>query len=640
VPISRLYSDQSAAYGTIDEKVGAMRKQRRKMLALLAVALLAGGIGVLAYGTHLLRRSELQTIDARFSIRGKQSQPSDVVLVGIDDHTLQELRNHQLPSQFPFPRRYYAQAIDHLRSAGAKAIVLDIEFTHPSSNEREDEALFEAVGRAHGKTALGTIEVANGGRTEVLGGPEHLREVGAQAAYVGLPEDSDGAIRRFPYAFNGLHSIAVVASELANRRPVPASRFAGETLPIDFAGPVGTVREISFYDAVRGHVPPSAVAGRVAIVGATSHILQDIHATSTSEGMPGPEIWANAIATLLRGVPLTDAPGSLNIIVIVLLGLAVPLGSMRLRQWRSLLDALALAIVFTIATQIAFDQGLITAFVYPLLALALGTLGTLAVLYVGETIERARVHDLFSRFVPADVVDQVVASAGENLRLGAVERDCTVLFSDLRGFTSFSEKLPAARVIEVVNCYLTEMTEAILGAGGTLIAYMGDGIMAVFGAPLEQPDHADRAVAAAVEMVGPRLARFNAWIAEHGHEHKFAMGVGINSGPVMAGNIGSERRVEYTALGDTTNTASRLEGMTKGSGHMLFIADTTRVRMRHPPEGLVLVGDLQIRGRVAPVPVWTIAAPPRDSGRTGDRDSGRSATDTLPPMRPPSPDGS
>jgi len=227
---------------------------------------------------------------------------------------------------------------------------------------------------------------------------------------------------------------------------------------------------------------------------------------------------------------------------------------------------------------------------------------------VNETIERARVHDLFSRFVPAEVVDQVVASAGDNLRLGAVERDCTVLFSDLRGFTSFSEKLPAARVIEVVNCYLNEMTEAILAAGGTLVSYMGDGIMAVFGAPLEQLDHADRALAAATEMIGPRLDAFNAWIAGNGHEHAFAMGVGINSGPVMAGNIGSEQRVEYTALGDTTNTASRLEGMTKGSGHMLFVADTTRERMQHPPDELVLVGQLEVRGRVEPVPVWTITA--------------------------------
>ena len=254
-------------------------------------------------------------------------------------------------------------------------------------------------------------------------------------------------------------------------------------------------------------------------------------------------------------------------------------------------------------------SGWIVAFVYPLFALALGTLGTLAVLYLITAIERERVHDLFSRFVPADVVEQVVARADDNLRLGAVERDCTVLFSDLRGFTSFSEKQPAQRVIEVVNCYLNEMTEAILDSGGTLIAYMGDGIMAVFGAPLEQDDHADRALAAATLMIGPRLERFNAWLSEQGHDHTFAMGVGINSGPVMAGNIGSEKRVEYTALGDTTNTASRLEGMTKGSGHMLFIAETTRERMQNPPEDLVLVGELEIRGRLAAVPVWTIAGP-------------------------------
>ena len=138
---------------------------------------------------------------------------------------------------------------------------------------------------------------------------------------------------------------------------------------------------------------------------------------------------------------------------------------------------------------------------------------------------------------------------------------------------------------------------------------MGDGIMAVFGAPLEQPDHADRALSAAAEMVGPRLQRFNAWLKEHGHDHTFAMGVGVNSGLVMAGNIGSEQRLEYTALGDTTNTASRLEGMTKGSGHMLFVSDATRERMKDPPENLILVGELEVRGRLAAVPVWTLASP-------------------------------
>ncbi len=286
--------------------------------------------------------------------------------------------------------------------------------------------------------------------------------------------------------------------------------------------------------------------------------------------------------------------------------------------------------MFTIATQIAFNSGLIITFVYPLLALALGTLGTLVILYVGEAIERERVRNVFSRFVPAGVVDEVLASADENLRLGGVERDCTVLFSDLRGFTSFSETQPAARVIEVVNCYLNEMTEAILAAGGTLIAYMGDGIMAIFGAPLEQDDHADRALVAAREMIGPRLDRFNAWLREEGFDHRFEMGVGLNSGTVMAGNVGSEQRVEYTAIGDTTNTASRLEGMTKNSKAMLFISDSTRERMRSSTDDLSPVGKFEIRGRTERLSVWTVWPPEvgeggadeAAGGQTGARASG------------------
>jgi adenylate cyclase len=588
--------------------MGGTHRQRRKVMALLAVAALSGGIGVLAYATHLLRRSELQTIDARFSIRGKRKAPSDVVFVAIDPATFQQLR-----ANFPFPRRDDAKVIENLRQAGARTIAVDIDFSH-ETNERDDLALFEAVKRAYGKTVLAATEVGAHGYTEVLGGPTNLREAGARAGEDHFTTDTDGVVRRFASSHDDLGSFPVVAWEVFTGRAFSSFRFDRAPLPIDYVGPVESFRSISFADVFSGHFSRSSVAGKLVIVGASAPLLQDIHATPTSKIMPGPEIWANAAATLLQGVPLRNVSGWLNILLIAILGIAVPLGSMRVRQWRSLLDAAALAIVFTIATQLAFNSGKIITFVYPLLALALGTLGTLAVLYVGETIERARVHDLFSRFVPADVVDQVVASAGDNLRLGAVERDCTVLFSDLRGFTSFSENQPAPRVIEVVNCYLNEMTEAILAAGGTLISYMGDGIMAVFGAPLEQDDHADRALTAATEMIGARLERFNSWLAEQGHEHAFVMGVGINSGPVMAGNIGSEQRVEYTALGDTTNTASRLEGMTKGSGHMLFIADSTRERLHHPPESLTLVGELEVRGRVAPVPVWTVAETETQTG--------------------------
>jgi adenylate cyclase len=589
------------------------------------VAVLAAGIGVAAYAAHLLRRSELQTIDARFSIRGERKPPSNIVLVGVDNSTLDELtrKGHK----FPYPRHFDAQVIDRLREAGARTIAVDLEFNE-RTDEADDLALVEAIERARGKVVLAADQVGRGGAARALFGatPAILREIGARAGDVRLrPEvevDTDGVTRNVGYSYNGLHSLPVVAAELASGHRIPASRFQGGKLPIDFSGPPEHVANLSYSKVLAGQFDPRSVRGKTVIIGATAPILGDIHSTPTTSGgqMAGAEIWANAVDTLLRGSPLRFAPGWLNVLLICLLGAIVPLGSLRLRGWRSLLDALALAIVFTIGTQVAFNSGLIITFVYPLLALALGTLGTLGVLYMNEALERQHVRDMFARFVPAGVVDDVLARTDENLRLGGVERDCTVLFSDLRGFTSFSETQPAARVIDVVNHYLNEMTEAILAAGGTLIAYMGDGIMAVFGAPLEQDDHADRAVEAAREMVGPRLEKFNRWLADQGFDHSFEMGVGLNSGAVMAGNVGSEQRVEYTAIGDTTNTASRLEGMTKGSGAMVFISDSTRERMKRSLEDLSHVGEFEIRGRASKMVVWTIPseaaadAAPEDRG--------------------------
>ena len=584
----------------------------RRTRMLVAVAVLAAGLGVAAYATHLLRRSELQTIDARFSIRGDRAAPSNIVLVTVDNETLDDLAHAGRP-RFPYPRKFDAEVIDRLRRGGARAIAIDLEFTE-RTDEADDQALVESIEEAHGKVVLAADQVKPGGITNIFGvSPKVLAEIGARAGEVRLRPrvevDTDGVTRRLGYSYNGLSSLPVVTTEVATGRPVKRSLFEGDgTLPIDYAGPPETIPHVAFSKVLTGRYPPTEFRGKIVIVGVSAPILGDIHATPTTNGgqMPGPEIWANAVDTLLRGAPLRFAPGWLDVLLICLLGVTVPLGSLKLRRWRSLLDALALAAVFTIATQIAFDSGLILSFVYPLLALVAGTLGTLAVLYIGEAIEQERVRDMFSRFVPADVVDEVLATTDQNLRLGGVERDCTVMFSDLRGFTSFSETQPASRVIEVVNHYLTEMSDAILAAGGTLVAYMGDGIMAVFGAPLEQDDHADRALAAAREMIGPRLDRFNAWIAEQGFDHSFVMGVGLNSGPVMSGNVGSERRVEYAAIGDTTNTASRLEGMTKGSGTMLFVSETTRERLRRAPVDLTPVGDFEIRGRTHKLAVWTL----------------------------------
>jgi adenylate cyclase len=409
-------------------------------------------------------------------------------------------------------------------------------------------------------------------------------------------------------------TFAIAIAERYTGRTVSPSLFGGAQtqVPIDYAGPPGTVPLISYYEVYDGHFNPAAVRGKIVIVGAATPILQDYHETPTSgtSYMTGPEIQADAAATVLAGIPLRDNPGWINVALILLFGGVMPLATLRIAVIRSLLVALVLAGVFTIAVQLAFDGGTIVSYTYPLAALILSTLGTLAVVYIGEAFERQRVHQIFSRFVPAEVVDQVLARTDENLRLGAEERDCTLLFSDLRGFTAFSEHQPPAKVIDAVNFYLNEMTEAILAAGGTLIAYMGDGIMAAFGAPLDQPDHADRALAAAREMFGPRLQRFNAWLAEQGHASGFRMGIGLNSGPVMCGNVGSEKRVEYTTLGDTTNTASRLEGMTKGTPYMVFVSGGTRDRMGEPPGDLVFVDHFEVRGRTEKMAVWALPDPP------------------------------
>jgi adenylate cyclase len=221
-------------------------------------------------------------------------------------------------------------------------------------------------------------------------------------------------------------------------------------------------------------------------------------------------------------------------------------------------------------------------------------------------LERQRVRDVFSRFVPEPVVDEVLRRTDDDLRLRGVRVTGTVLFGDLRGFTSFAETIPADEVIEVLNDYLSRMSDAILDSGGTLVAYQGDGIMAVFGAPIETDDHADRALAAARDMLGKRLPRFNRSLRENGLGDGFRMGIGLNSGPLMSGTVGSLRRLEYSAIGDTTNTASRLQAMTKGTPHSLLIAESTRELLRRPAGDLVFVDERDVPGRRARIRLWTL----------------------------------
>jgi adenylate cyclase len=218
-------------------------------------------------------------------------------------------------------------------------------------------------------------------------------------------------------------------------------------------------------------------------------------------------------------------------------------------------------------------------------------------------LEQERVRGVFSRFVPEHVVSDVLARTDGDLRLGGSREVGTVMFTDIRGFTAFTEASEPQRVIDLLNEYFGEMIDAIFEHDGTLVGYRGDGLLAVFGAPIALEDHADRALAAARDMLDVRLPRFN---TEQGLG--FRMGIGLNSGPFMSGNVGSARRLEYTVHGDTVNTAARIEGMTKDAGRSILLAASTCEALTDRPEDLDFVGDFAVRGRRSAISLWTLAS--------------------------------
>jgi adenylate cyclase len=581
------------------------RRARLQLTLFIAAGLASAGVMLGLYALDALKGLELRSVDTRFSVRGAQPQPTDVAVVAIDTNTFNKLQ-----LQWPFPRSRHARVIDNLRRDGAKVIAVDIQFTEQTT-PKEDNALIDAVSRTK-RVVLATTEVDDKGHTAIFGGDQVLRSIGARAGNALLPNDSGGTIRRTWYSARKLKTLGIVAAEEGLGHPIPPSALGGKTAWIDYRGGPGTILTASYSDVLHDNFRTGTFKNRIVVIGPAAPTLGDVHPTSVTgqDLMSGAEIQANAIWTALHGFPLQPVAKFWTPLLIVLLAMAAPLLFLALSARESVLVLTLMAISYTVATQLLFNHGTILPFVYPMIALGLAAVLGTAVHAVTSAFEREMVRDVFSRFVPESVVSEVLNQAEGGVRLGGERKIATVLFSDLRGFTSYAETLPPATVISVLNRYLTLMSDVILDNGGTLVAYMGDGIMAVFGAPIEQPDHADRALRAARQMTGPALQEFNQWMREQGVGEGFRMGVGLMSGEVMSGNVGSERRLEYTAIGDTTNTAARLEGMTKGQPYMVFVAGTTVEAALEPPPDLISVERMEVRGRREQVHVWALPDQP------------------------------
>ena len=388
--------------------------------AMLAVALLGLLVGFATWHTSVGRNLELQTIDARFGVRGTQKAWPGVVIVGIDVKTLET----SLYGRFPFARVWDARMIDRLREDGAKTIAYDLVFDS-ASDPKDDLALYDAAARAHGHLVLAaTASATNGsGATFVLGGVAHQQAVGASVGSANLNEDADGAVRRVPDAVEGLQSFAVAAARDAGA-PASALRadFSGGSQWIDFPGPAGTVKTYSFSDVLSGPVKPAALRGRIVVVGATAGDLQDAHTVDNgaSQPMSGPEIEADAIATLMSGAPLRSASPLVNWLLLIVAALLLPLLAMRRVRWpRLVFTGLAAAAALIVATQLTFDGGTITLLVPVLVTLLVSGAGAVLVPLALERRELAALRDRFARFDPA-VVDAVLADPAIALRARAL----------------------------------------------------------------------------------------------------------------------------------------------------------------------------------------------------------------------------
>lgn len=565
----------------------------RRLLRALVVGLLAAAASGVLAGTGALDGFERTLLDERYEQRGSHAAPG-VVVVGIDEDT-------KTAYGFPFRRRLHAQAIDALLGAGARAIAYDVQFSEPSDRPDDDRALLHAA--ADPRVVLASAEFFAGGVPALIG--ERFRELhGGRVGTALLPIDADGIWRRMRVRVQGVPALSVLAAR--------GDLQAGEH-PIDYAGPPGHVGEIPFIDVVQGTFDERRVRGRIVVVGATALLLHDAYPTPAGDGlMPGAEIHANAIQTILDGYPLRDAPAWAAVLLVLGAALLVPLAAVRGRPERALLVAIlcaagAVVALLAVGGQLAFGAGLILPLAAPLLALALGTVGAVALTYGVEVRRRRRLRTTFERFVAPDVAAELLPQDGGAPRLQSQRIEATVLFCDLRGFTTLAERLGAEQTIAVLNRYLGLVSGAVLTHGGTVVSYQGDGVLAVFGAPLARADHAMRAYAAARAILDDELPRFNAWLLEERlSDAPLDAGIGLNSGPVMSGLVGSERRVEYAAVGDATNVAARLQALGRDvPGARLFVAASTHAALDvADAAALRLHGDVELRGRRAPVTVY------------------------------------
>jgi adenylate cyclase len=387
---------------------------------------------------------------------------------------------------------------------------------------------------------------------------------------------------------------------------------------VNYLGPSKTFPHYSISDILNGRVPPERFRDKIVLVGVTATGIYDLRVTPFSTVFPGIEIHASVIDNILHRNFLRR-PGWTAIIdlaAVVVLGLVIVPFLSRLRAVAGLLLALLVSGLYVMGNRFVFSHyNLWLNLVYPLFTILAVYVGITLYKYVTEEREKKKIRGAFQYYLSPAVISEILNDPAK-LKLGGEKKSLTVLFSDIRGFTSLSEKLTPEELVHILNEYLTSMTNVVFRHEGLLDKYIGDAVMAVFGAPIDQKDHAERGCRTALEMMAELRNLCKKWEAEG--RPVIDIGIGVNSGDMVVGNMGSDMRFDYTVMGDHVNLGSRLEGLNKEYGTNILISEFTH-EMVKDVFFCRSIDAVRVKGKVKPVRIFEVLGEMKDREKWEER---------------------
>jgi adenylate cyclase len=623
-----LEADTLSNSGRMKEKNGAAfetgaqaakhRKRRALQLFIVSLATLLA-IGLLSQ-LPAWKLFDLRLFDYISTFRHQPLPDTAPIIVAIDEPSLSDIN-----IQWPWPRSLHARLVSRLRAAGAKAIGLDIIFAEPST-EDNDAALAKVLGPdvvlAADETLIQSPQSDQLVRTEPL---KRFTDAGALSGIASITLERDGIFRSMPFYADGF------ATRLA--------QAAGLTYPpaddrlIQWPGPARTYPTVSYYQALdpENMLPPGFFKDRIVLVGLSLQNAADLNdkvsdafATSytvhTGQLVSGVEIQAAILDNLTRNLSIGHPGQAAQLPLLLLVVLAAAIVSWQPLSWMNAMAAVSAVVALVGMSYFALTFGRI--FISPLAPAAayfITAAGQTALDYIEERHNRKQIIRAFSQYLSPALV-QRLAQDPSQLRLGGERRTLSILFCDVRGFTTISEELrnDPEQLTSLINRLLTPLSDTVLKHNGTIDKYIGDCVMAFWNAPLDDPDHALHAVSAAVEMLDA-TKRLNLELAEEARifgrpPRVLQIGIGVNTGECVVGNMGSARRFDYSALGDSVNLASRLEGQSKNYGAPLLIGEQTAMAVAGSLN-VVELDRIRVKGRSELSPVFTVVKALSDNQR-------------------------